>query len=253
MKRLIKNITSLTLLVICVISSVYIGKETRNTISSSDGSGPIFRVDTDEQVVALTFDINWAEEEYLYRILEILDKYNVKATFFVMGKWVTDSEENTEKLRKIKEGGHELGNHSYVHPSFTKIGDDRINEEVQKTEKIVEEVTGDKMKLFRFPSGDYNEHALDVVNKLGYICIQWDADSVDWKNSGADIEYNRVMKKVKPGSIMLFHNNAKYTPENLERIIKELHKDGYEFKTVGEMLYKEDFYIEKDGEQRKRK
>ncbi len=86
---------------------------------------------------------------------------------------------------------------------------------------------------------------------MGYTCIQWDTDSVDWKELGADVEYNRVMKKVKPGSIMLFHNNAKYTPENLEKIINELQKQGYVFKPVGEMIYKNDYTIDEQGIQHK--
>lgn len=253
MKRLLKNAISLILLTVCILSSAYIGSKTKSTLKLNDLSGPIFRVDTEEKVVSITFDINWAEKENLYRILEILDKYNVKGTFFVMGKWVTDSAENTEKLRKIKEGGHEIGNHSYKHPSFSKISDERIREEIQKTDKIVEDVTGEKMNLFRFPSGDYNDKAFKAVKDLGYTCIQWDADSVDWKELGADTEYNRVMKNVKPGSIMLFHNNTKNTPNNLEKIIPELQQQGYKFITVGEMIYKEDFYIDDQGQQIKRK
>lgn len=73
---------------------------------------------------------------------------------------------------------------------------------------------------------------------MGYNCIQWNLDSIDYKEAGADIEYNRIIKKVKPGDIILFHNNAKYTPGNLDKIILKLSNDGYEFKTISEMIYK---------------
>lgn len=212
---------------------------------------PIYSVDTSEKIVSITFDINWAEKDNLESILNILDKYNVKGTFFIMGGWVNYSEENANKLIKINEGGHEIGNHSYIHPSFTKISIDRMKDELKKTDDIIEKYTGKKPQLFRFPSGEYNKDCFEKVRKLGYNCIQWNVDSVDWKELGADIEYNRVMKKVKPGSILLFHNNAKYTPENLEKIINELQKQGYEFKSVGEMIYKNDYTIDKEGIQHK--
>ena len=84
------------------------------------------------------------------------------------------------------------------------------------------------------------------------MTIQWDVDSVDWKEASPEIEYNRVMKNVKPGSIILFHN-AKYTPQNLERIIKELKDKGYEFKPVGEMIFFEDYVVDSQGIQHKQK
>ena len=167
-----------------------------------------------------------------------------------MGGWVNYSEDNVNKLKAIKEGGHEIGNHSYKHPSFTKIGADKMKEEIEKTNDIIEKYTGEKPKLFRFPSGDYNKDAFLKVRNLGYMTIQWDVDSVDWKELSAETEYNRVMKNVKPGSIILFHN-AKYTPYNLDRIIKELKDKGYEFKTVGEMIYLEDYSVDNQGIQHK--
>ena len=213
---------------------------------------PIYCVDTNEKVVSLTFDVNWVEKDNIDVILSILKKYNIKGTFFIMGRWVDYSEENVNKLKAIKEGGHEIGNHSYKHPSFTKIGADKMKEEIDKTNAIIEKYTGDKPKLFRFPSGDYNKDAFLKVRNFGYMAIQWDVDSVDWKEASPEMEYNRVMKNVKPGSIILFHN-AKYTPQNLDRIIKELKDKGYEFKPVGEMIFFEDYIVDSQGIQHKQK
>ena len=213
---------------------------------------PIYCVDTNEKVVSLTFDVNWVEKDNIDVILSILKKYNIKGTFFIMGRWVDYSEENVNKLKAIKEGGHEIGNHSYKHPSFTKIGADKMKEEIDKTNAIIEKYTGDKPKLFRFPSGDYNKEAFLKVRNFGYMAIQWDVDSVDWKEASPEMEYNRVMKNVKPGSIILFHN-AKYTPQNLDRIIKELKDKGYEFKPVGEMIFFEDYVVDSQGIQHKQK
>lgn len=238
-------------LIICLVF-ISIGINRSIQVSASEHEEePIYSVDTQDKAVSLTFDVNWAEKDNLESILNILKKYNVKGTFFIMGGWVDYSEDNVNKLKSIKEGGNEIGNHSYKHPSFTRIGEERMKEELKKTDDIIEKYTGDRPKLFRFPSGDYNKQAFLKVRNLGYMAIQWNADSVDWKELGAETEYKRVMKNIKPGSIMLFHNNAKYTPGNLERIIKELQSDGYTFKTVGEMIYSSDYSVDKEGIQHK--
>ncbi|MDR3595569.1 polysaccharide deacetylase family protein [Clostridium sp.] len=242
---------NLILIILLILMSIGASK-TIEVMSDIHEEEPIYCVDTNEKVVSLTFDVNWAEKDNLEVILDILKKYNIKGTFFIMGGWVNYSEDNVNKLKEIKEGGHEIGNHSYKHPSFTKIGEDRMKEEIEKTNDIIEKYTGERPKLFRFPSGDYNKAAFLKVRNLGYKAIQWDADSVDWKQISAEAEYNRVMKKVKPGSIILFHNNAKYTPGNLERIIKELKDKGYGFKCVGEMIYSDNYIVDNEGTQHKK-
>lgn len=245
-----KKIVVAIFLIVGVISLSIIGTKAM-IVSNTVDNKPIFKVNTDKKEVAITFDINWAENDYLYDILDILNKYNVKATFFIMGKWVNYPEGNKEKLIKINDMGHEVGNHSYVHPSFSKIDESRMLEELTKTDTIIYETIGVKPTLFRFPSGDYNDKALKFVLEKGYKCIQWDCDSVDWKQSGEEVEYERIMKKVTSGSIMLFHNNAKYTPSNLEKIILKLKEDGYEFVTVGQLIDFTDYYIDENGEQHK--
>ena len=245
-----KLIMGILLIFIIMIISIIESKSI--LVSSNIDKKPIFRVDTEKKQIALTFDVNWAENEYIYDILDVLNKYNVKATFFVMGKWVNYPEGNKEKLIKINNMGHEIGNHSYVHPSFSKIDESRMLEELKKTDDIIYDAIGIRPKLFRFPSGDYSEKALRVVVENGYKCIQWDCDSVDWKQSGEKVEYERVMKKVTSGSIILFHNNAKYTPNNLDKIIPILQKENYEFVTVGQLTDYDEYYIDENGEQHKK-
>ena len=227
---------SLLLIAVLIGGSFLINGKTKSTFGEV-AEVPIYSVDKEEKEIALTFDINWAENDYIYSILDTLDKYNVKGTFFVMGGWVNYSDENVVKLKKISERGHEIGNHSYKHPIFSKIGEERIKEELRKTDEVVEKYTGKKPSVFRFPSGDYNAQSYRTV---------------DWKEQGEEVEYNKVMKKVKAGSILLYHNNAKYTPSNLNRIIPELQKQGYKFVTVGELIYTEDAYVDKDGVQHRK-
>ncbi|WP_066892888.1 polysaccharide deacetylase family protein [Clostridium nigeriense] len=176
MKRRYRVGLSLLLLIFTVIISIVSTEKAKYSFTEVYNDKPIFRVSTDEKKLSLTFDINWAEKEELYNILQILDKYNVKATFFIMGGWVNYSEENKDKLIKIKEGGHEIGNHSYIHPMFSKISEERMKAEVEKTNKIIEDTVGEKVKLFRFPSGDYNEKACKFIANEGMMSIQWDVD-----------------------------------------------------------------------------
>lgn len=206
---------------------------------------PIYCVDTKEKKIALTFDTNWGSDN-ITEILDILDKNNVKATFFMLGVWI---DKYPEETKEIYNRGHEIGNHSNNHPDFSHISKERIVQEVAVTDAKLTKLLGINTNIFRFPSGSYNEEAVKIVESTNHFCIQWDVDSVDWKEHGADIEYNRVIKKVKPGSILLFHNAAKYTPETLPRIIKDLKSQGYEFVKVSQLIYKKNYYIDYSGKQ----
>lgn len=240
------------ILIFALIGASYLFKSVNMKVLNEVYELPIYSVEKEEKVIAISFDINWADKDYLSSILDILDKYNVKATFFIMGGWANFNEENLTKLKLIHEKGHEIGNHSYKHPMFSSIASARMLEELRKTDEVIENAIGEKPKLFRFPSGDYNKKACKIVKDAGYIPIQWDVDSVDWREEGSDIEYNRVKKKVKPGSIVLFHNNAKYTPNNLDRIIKELKAEEYNFQTVGQLISYENCYIDENGIQHRK-
>ncbi|MBE6050792.1 MAG: deacetylase [Clostridium sp.] len=249
--RMLKIFLSLGLILFLIGGSYLIdnkGIYTENEIHDL----PIYSVDTNEKLISISFDVNWAENDYLNSILEVLEKYNVKATFFVMGRWGNYNDENIEKLKAIHEKGNEIGNHSYIHPSFTKISKERMKEEVKKTDDIIEETIGERPKLFRFPSGDYNKEACSYMWSLGYKVIQWNIDSVDWKERGLEVEYSKVKKEIKPGSIILFHNNAKYTPENLERILKDLSKDGYKVVPISELICNENSDIDENGVQHRK-
>ena len=127
------NINIFIIFMVIIVSVIYSGK-IKNTVATEAKEVPIYRVCTEEKKVALTFDVNWAENEYIYEILDVLNENNAKGTFFIMGGWVNYSDENREKLMKINDGGHEIGNHSYIHPSFTKINHERMADEIKKTE-----------------------------------------------------------------------------------------------------------------------
>lgn len=206
---------------------------------------PIYCVDTNEKKIAISFDASWGANNTV-KILDILDEYNVKATFFLVGRWIDEFPNETIEIYKR---GHEIGNHSNTHPDMTKLSKENMIKEISTTDAKLMKLIGQGTKLFRCPSGSYNDAVIENVKSIGHYCIQWDVDSIDWKGESAQKEYKRVMSKVKPGSIILFHNAAKYTPENLPKILSELKKQGYEFLKISEIIYKDDYHIDYSGKQ----
>lgn len=243
-----KIVAPIIMLLICMAASVMVNFKSSGAFMNSDKTEkklPIYRVDTKGKRIAITFDTTWGENNTV-RLLDILDKYHVKATFFVLGKWVDEFPNETKEIAKR---GHEIGNHSDKHPNMTSISKDKMMTEIASADAKIMAVTGKKPELFRCPEGAYNDSVVNTVELTNHECIQWDVDSIDWRQQGANIEYSRVIKKVKPGSIILFHNAAKYTPENIPRIIEKLKAEGYEFVTVSELIYKDDYYIDNNGNQ----
>lgn len=235
------------LLILASFSSILLQYKTTGVISILNKKLPIYCVDTQEKKIALTFDNSIGiERDNTKEILQILDKHNVKATFFLVGAWI---DKYPELVKEIQSKGHEIGNHSNKHPDMNKMSANGIIQDIAACDAKIMSLTGDSTKLFRFPSGSYNDLAVETVENTNHFCIQWDVDSIDWKEQGKNIEYNRVINKVKSGSIILFHNNAKYTPENLERIIEKLYHENYTFVKVSDLIYKKNFKIDTSGKQ----
>lgn len=245
-----KVILSIFLVVLTCLSAILVSKLDIETFAIKRKL-PIYSVETEKQDIAITFDVNWAKKDYIYEILDILKNKNVKATFFVMGGWIEYNEENIAKLRRIYDEGHEIGNHSNMHPDMTKITRERMIKEIEVTDSIIKKHTGITTDLFRCPSGAYDDRVIETVDSTKHYCIQWDVDSIDWKEQGEQIEYERVIKKSSAGSIILFHNDAKYTPKNLEKLIDNLKDKGYNFVVVSELIYKDNYYIDSNGKQHK--
>lgn len=220
----------------------------KSTIAYLDRKIPIYNVDTNEKKIALTFDTSWGDDK-TQEILDVLKKNNVKATFFAIGVWIDNFPKQAQEIYKC---GNELANHSNMHPDFTKVSKAKIIEEIEIADNKIMKITGKMPKLVRCPSGSYNSDVISTVESTNHYCIQWDTDSVDWKNQDADTEYNRIMKKVKPGSILLFHTNGKNTPKNLQKIITNLKSQGYKFVTVSDLIYKNNYYINNEGTQIKK-
>ena len=214
---------------------------------SSKRDLPIYCVDTEEKKVALSFDAAWGNED-THIILGILAKHNVKVTFFMTGEWVN---KYPDDVKAITAAGHDLGNHSENHKQMSQLSQEQCVEEIMKVHETVKNLTGVEMNLFRPPYGDYNNTLVGSARDCGYYTIQWDVDSLDWKDYGVDGIINKTVnnKKLGNGSIILLHNGAKYTPEALELIIIGLKDMGYELVPVSQLIYSGEYKVDHTGRQ----
>lgn len=237
----------------CVSTAVFSvrrGLENAQTVgvgTSSSRSLPIYSVETEEKKVAISFDCAWGVD-YTDTLLEIMEKNDVKCTFFAVQFWV---EKYPEYAKKIVESGHELGTHSRTHSYMSKQSQAEIRDELTTSSQAIESLTGQKVTLFRPPYGDYDNELIDTCLAMEIYPIQWDVDSLDWKNLSATEIAMRVINGVKPGSIILCHNNGLHTAEALPMIFSTLKNRGYEFVPIGELIYKDHYTIDHNGRQRK--
>ena len=208
---------------------------------------PIYCVQTNENKVALSFDAAWGNED-TQTILDILKKHNIKATFFMTGGWV---ESYPEDVKRILADGHDLGNHSENHKNMSQLSDEEKRTELMDVHTKVQELTGYEMFLFRPPYGDYDNSVIKVVKKCGYFPIQWDVDSLDWKDYGVDAIIKTVTehKHLGNGSIILCHNGAKYTADALDTLIATLQDKGYELVPISELIYRNNYHLDHEGRQ----
>lgn len=199
--------------------------------------------------MALTFNGAWGPE-YAGDILDVLDEYDAKATLFVLNAWL---EQNPDLARKVVESGHEIAMHSATHPDFARLTTEQIHVEVRSNCLAIVETTGAVPRLFRAPSGSYSSEMVEYIeDELGFKVIQWSLDSVDWRCPGPDAIRGRIIGKLGPGDIVLFHTNVADTVKALPSIIEHAADLGLELVTVSEMLLKESYEIDWRGRQRPR-
>ena len=206
---------------------------------------PIYSVERADDVVSISFDASWGSQHTL-KILDILDKYDVKATFFLVGLWV---DKYPELVKEIHDRGHEIGNHSATHPYMTKISESKMREELSAMSDKVEAITGERPTLFRPPYGDYNNAVVTVSRAEGYECVQWNVDSLDWKNKGVDDLIRRATKNVQKGDIILFHNDSDFIADALPAVLDAYKAKGLSVIPVGELLLTGNTTIDIQGKQ----
>ncbi|MCA0981782.1 LysM peptidoglycan-binding domain-containing protein [Exiguobacterium aestuarii] len=227
-RRVIRGAMALFILLAMVI--------TQSISVSAAASKFITSVNTTSKVVALTFD-DGADGANTNKILDILAKNNVKATFFLTGSGANN---HPQYIKNIAAKGHQLGNHSYTHPDFTKLTATQMKSELDRTEALIKSLTGKTTKpIFRAPFGAVNSTVLNGVGAAGYgYTIQWNIDTIDWKGLTASQINTKVQTNINPGSIVLMHTGAGApgTPLALPTMILQLKAKGYQFVTVSQLL-----------------
>ena len=206
---------------------------------------PIYCVEKDYKVLSISFDAAWGNED-TQQLIDILGKYNIKATFFVVGEWV---DKYPESVKALHDAGHEVMSHSNDHAHFNSLSAEEITADLNTCNDKIEAVTGVRPTLFRCPYGEYDDHVINAVRSLGMEPIQWDVDSLDWKDLSAGEITQRVTSKVQPGSIVLFHNAALHTPEALPAIIEALLQEGYQFVPISQLILDGNYTIDHTGRQ----
>ena len=206
---------------------------------------PIYCVQRSDKVVSLTFDASWGDD-HTQTLLNILNRYHVKATFFLVSIWVDDY---PHWVKTLSDSGMEIMNHSSTHGHLGQMSYAQVQAEVNGCSDKIQAITGVRPTLFRCPYGEYNNTVIRAVRDLGVTPIQWDVDSLDWSGNSADEIKSRVLSKVKPGSIVLFHNDGAHTTEALPEIIETLLSRGYSIVPVSQNIYAGSYTIDDAGTQ----
>jgi probable sporulation protein (polysaccharide deacetylase family) len=192
---------------------------------------PIYRGHPDKPMVAFLINVAWGEE-YIPKMLEVLKKHHVKATFFLEGRWVKN---HPEMAKMIIDAGHEIGNHSYSHPDLRSLSNAKVREELVKTNEVIEATTGVKCKWFAPPSGSYRDDVVNIADALGMKTIMWSVDTIDWQKPSPSVIVKRVMSKVHPGAMILMHPTLS-TAEALESLIVSIQRKEYEIGSMSALL-----------------
>lgn len=228
---------------ICIVILVLITtsniKFKYNEAMVNNNYGMIIKKGTEnKKVVALTFD-DGPHPIYTEQILDILDEYDVKATFFVLGML---AETYPHVIERQWAEGHEIGNHTYSHIDAKKASREKLLEEYKKTQDIIYSITKHKPKIFRPPYGSFDNKVIEMIEKDNAVVVLWSAnqDSKDWKNPEVNEIVTNTLSHIENGDIILFHDYVYYdeshTVEALKEIIPELKNRGYEFVTLSQLL-----------------
>ena len=224
---------------------LFSGHSIIQTFHSNGRELPIYSVERNDNKIALTFDCAWNDDD-IDSILNTLDKYNAKATFFILGQW---AEKYPESVKKIYDHGHEIGGHSYSHTDYTTLSVSDMEQDMTKTDSAIENTGAEVSLLFRAPSGAYNDTVVSAVEGSGRIYVQWSKDSIDYTDDATKASIiKRSTENVIPGDIILLHNGTKYTAQALDEILSILTQN-FQPVILSDLIYFNQFRIDNTGKQ----
>lgn len=231
---------------LCALSAVYVSQVRSAEVVARKRDLPIYCVERADNVISISFDAAWGGDQTL-RILDILDEYQVKTTFFLVDIW---TQRFPDLVKEIHARGHEIGNHSTSHPQMSKLSREKMKQELNTMSDNIEALIGVRPVLFRPPYGDYNNDVVQVARAEGYETIQWSVDSLDWKNRGTEDLIQKSTRNVKSGDIILFHNDSKYILDALPTILKKYQDQGLTIVPISQILLSGKTQIDAQGRQR---
>ncbi|MEI6100531.1 MAG: polysaccharide deacetylase family protein [Eubacteriales bacterium] len=241
---LIKAAVFVLLIIGAVIYTQFFMGDVSGVFSSkADEQMPVCSIKTDVKQIALTIDTAFGNDK-TQQILDILDQYNVKATFFVVGVW---AQENPEMLKKIIADGQEVQNHSMKHERYPDLQVSEVLADAQAAQSYLNEETGKNANIIRLPFGAFDDKTLQVLQSSGFTPVKWSVDAEDWKTDDVKQIYNNVISNVKGGDIIMLQNNTAGAEGALKDIIAQLLDKGYEFKTISQILPQGTLQVDSQG------
>lgn len=248
-QKIYSYLVAASTVIVLLIGSLFFTGTNMETMEMSSQAGklvPIYNVDTNKQRISITINCAWNADD-IDQILDILDRCNVKVTFFMVGDWV---DKYSDYVKKISEAGHEIANHSNSHPHVNSLSYEQNVEEIKICTDKIKNITGKEVKLYRCPYGEYNDTVIKSAEDNEYKVIQWSIDTLDYEGLDESQMLDRINKNLKNGSIILMHNGTENTANSLEGIIKNIQSKGYNIVKVSELLYSENYEIDANGTQR---
>lgn len=215
-KKIMVNIIANVL--ICAVIAIL-------ALSASNGAIEVFNNDYKPYYNGFSNNVSvminvYTGTEYIEPMLNVLDQYNCKATFFLGGTW---AEKNMELVKKMSERGHEIGNHGYLHRDHKKLSIEQNKDEIIITSKLLYNIIGKNIDLFAPPSGSMGNNMTSVCEELNYKIIMWNKDTIDWRDKDANLIYTRATKNAQGGDFILMHPTEQ-TLEALPRILAEFQR-----------------------------
>lgn len=220
-----------SVIVLIFIALIAVAIPFSSSVSTSVNPDVIYSGDTTQNKVSFMINVYWGTE-YIEDMLDVLDVYNVKTTFFVGGSWFA---KNVDMAKEIYKRGHEIGNHGYNHKDHDKITEQQNYDEIHKTHLLVKANLGVEMNLFAPPSGAFNDTTINTAKSLNYKTIMWTHDTIDWRDKDTDLIVKRATKNLTNGDLILMHPTQN-TLEALPLILAYSQNNGFEATTVTKTL-----------------
>ncbi len=245
-------VLSLAFIVITVLLAVSIGVTSASAVffGESNRKIPVYSVDveTEDKVIALTFDAAWGADK-THGIIDLLNEFGADATFFLVGFWI---DRYPDAVKDIAAAGLDIGNHSENHLNMSRLDKNAVLNEINSVNEKVEKLTGTRPTYFRAPYGDYDNRLMTCLEEVGMVGVQWSIDSLDWKGLSAKDITERIVPKAKSGDIVLFHNNSDHVLDALPIVLTALKAKGFRFVALSDLVLTENYTIDSRGVQHKK-